>query len=56
MKLLVFSILFISVLVVKLNNGAVINSEVYVTDEDLPMKWNEFKIENSNKKRFSLII
>ena len=45
-KLFVFVFLFTIVLVVNLSNGAVINSEIFESDEDLNIKWNEFKNEN----------
>jgi len=47
MKLFVFLFLFTIVLVVNLSSGAVINSEIFESDEDLKIKWNEFKNENS---------
>ena len=56
MKLFVFVFLFTIVLVVNLSNGAVINSEIFESDEDLNIKWNEFKNENSKNYQFYLYI
>ena len=55
-KLFVFVFLFTIVLVVNLSNGAVINSEIFESDEDLNIKWNEFKNENSKNYQFYLYI
>ena len=55
-KLFVFVFLFTIVLVVNLSNGAVINSEIFESDEDLNIKWNEFKNENSNYQFYLYIV
>ena len=46
-EMYVYLILFTMAIMTKLNNGAVISSEILVSDEELNTKWNDFKKENS---------
>ena len=52
MKFLYHSIILSTIFLIKSNNAGLINSQLYANDDELIQKWNNFKIENSNKEFF----